>query len=1095
MRKILLNSIIKLLGLSCYSWMAWTSIEAKVIEKKIGPDSMVHVFESINKSPPSEDSFVVVFDDSSVDPNKENDGFTKSKIIIQKPLTFDASNKAITIGKSPETYQEIFKIEMPQRTDLCVFQNINCIEGSVTIAKGILSLPVGVVKGNIINSGQLILKAEDGQVIEESIKGSGVSTIQGTGIVTLDAIPAEGGIIFNGEGNQMASLIVTSESASRKYLANIREGDWIVFNQDFDGNYAGTLLGKGGLAKTGKGILTLTGDSKDRNSLTRIFGGEISINKSENIGAYAPISFKGGALHITDSLTLENPLMGSVYLIVDKSKVVEVLGSIGNKYINGTSLTVRGGGTVLIKGSNTYEGDTIVSDTTLQIESGDSLGLGKNLTLKNATVKAAPEGAHLDINHNIIIYESGVINTGTRTVNLLQNIGSNDFEPTHLFKEGLGKLAIHGNITNSKLFVMEGFVHINPPNGIQEEVFSSTKEFQEVFKKVDELEESRESSTSPMLFLNDVFAHAGTGITLSRNLVHMDHLYGSGNIQLNADSPYLVIESGDFGGSMSSSEENNPAIIKMSQNELKLKGDNSKLFGDLIIREGKVLANSTIASNVFVFEDGHLTGNAYVMGLVNYGRVRPGNSIGKIVVEKDFAQASSGRLDIEVNARGESDLIQVGGTASLDGSLRMIPEPGIYRANTEYTILQAKKVQGAFQNIENTASDSIVFDIKYEPDEVIASVTKTMYQMPKYEEMSENSKNLNAFMQEAQFKEGTDLFAIVENIFTLKDQKDLEDAYSQIAPIQWGGMAHESYINARIVADSFANVLYRNDRCVNSASTIWVNPVGQYAYQKHGHGIADYKSSMRGVVIGGNHFVQENIVISAGIGFTSSCLKWGKRKQARSHVTSFYAGLHGGWKGDLLYVNASIVTSGNTFRNQRYLQLAESHFKIGSKHYGTGLTSRIEAGCNFSITKNTCLRPFVGLDMYTIFERPINERKSSPIHFHRDSIISHELRSKIALEATGNFTCNSICFSPGFLLGWIAQTPLRSTDYKVSLNDTGKQLVVKGFEKSRINQGVAVGANAVASYKTTSLSLSYELDFGKNCGFVHQASMSVDWNF
>lgn len=1099
-KKIIPNSIIKLLGLSCCSWMAWTSIEAKVVEKKIGPDSMVHVFESINKSR-KKDSFAVVFDDSFVDPSGENDGFTKSKIIIQKPLTFDASDKTITIDKFPGTYQEIFKIEMPHRTDLCIFRNVNSIEGGVTIAKGVFSIPVGVVKGSIVNSGQLVLRAEDGQVIRESIKGSGTVTIQGTGIITLDAIPAEGGIIFNGEENKIASLIVTTESAPRKYLANVREGDWSVFNQDFDGNYAGTLLGKGGLAKTGEGTLTLTGDSKDRNSLTRIFSGEISINKPENIGAHAPISFKGGSLHITDSLELENPLIGSVRLIVDKSKVAEVLGSIGNERIKETSLIIEGNGTVLIKGSNTYAGATIVSNATLQIESDDSLGTGEDLILAHATLKAAPDAGHrLDINRNIVINESGTIYTDARTVNLFKDIDSINpmakYVSALLLKEGPGKLAIHGNIKNSNLFVKEGFVHISSRNGIPEEhIFSGIKDPQEIFKKIDELKESRGFAASPMVFLNGVNVNAGADLAIFRNLVHMDSLYGSGDIQLRADTAYLVIESGDFAGAMSSSREHDPKIIKMSQKELKLHGNNSRLFGDILIREGKVLANSTIASDVFVFEDGHLTGNAYVRGLWNQGSVRPGNSIGMIQVGKDFVQGPSGRLEIEVNAQGESDLVQVGGKASLDGSLCIIPEPGIYRANTDYTILQAEKVQGTFQNIENTASDTLVFDIRYEPDEVIASVTKTMYQLPKYDEMSENSKNLNAFMQEAQFKEGTALFNIVENIFTLKDQKDLEDAYSQIAPIQLGGMAHESYINTRIVADSFTNVLHRNDRCINSTSTIWINPIGQYAYQKHGYGIGGYKSSMRGVVMGGNHFVHENIVIGAGIGFTSSCLKWGKGKQARSHITSFYAGLNGGWKGDLFYANASIITSGNTFKNQRHLQLANIHYTIGSEYYGTGLTSCIEAGCNFAVAKNIRLRPFVGLDMYTVFERPVNERETSPIHFHRGSIISHELRSKAALEATGKFTCSSICFSPGLLLGWIAQTPLRSTDYKVSLNDTGKQLVVKGFERNRINQGIAVGANVIAGYKTTSISLSYEFDFGKNCGFIHQASISADWKF
>lgn len=1089
--------MIKLLGISCCSWMAWTSISAHS-EQIIIDANILHTFESINKHPIKKPPLEVVFSKSFADSQK-NTVTADSTIVIQKPLIFDGSNK--TIRLATDSHQELLKIEMPERTDACAFKNIGSIEGDVNLVKGIFSVPVGVVKGIIKNHAELVLVANDGQIIDQRIEGSGVLKIQGTGMIKLQTpYPIERGVLFSGKGNKISSLVVNTRVAPKEYLVALKEGDWIVFDQDFNGTYTGAISGAGGLAKLGKGVLTLTGNNKNRNSITRIFSGEISIESSENLGEHGFVSFKGGALRITDSLEIKNPLIGDVHLMIDEGKIAEVSGSVGNEQIPGSALFIEGRGTISLRGPNSYQGDTRVLGAILQLESEANLGEG-TLILNHATLKAAPDTRHLDLKRDMVLDKVGIIHTSDRTINILGNIRS-DLKQARLIKEGPGKLAIHGNLHNTNLSIKEGIVHVSPPFGVDQGlVFRKKGSAQETFSEIDEYKEQALSlRESPMKILNNVFIHSNADLMVDRNLVYINDLSGDGRIILQDRSDYLVVESGDFAGSLSSFlpssvnlKANNPTIVKTGKGELKLTGDNSGLFANLVVREGKVQANGSMGVNVIVTETGIFGGNNSVVSLLNKGRVAPGKSIGTLRVEEDFKQSSLGRLDIEVNAKGESDLVKVGNQASLAGRLCILPKPGIYRTGTEYTILEAKTVEGTFDNVENTALDIALFDVGYKPDEVVLSVTKTMYQLPTDNNMSDISKSLTNLIQDAQFKEGTDAFKIIENILAI-DNKDLDKVYSQMTPVQLGGMTYESYINASSVANSFTNALRRNDRCVDSVSTIWMEPMGHYAHQKHGYELENYKSYMGGVVVGGYHFANENIVIGGGIGYTDSCLKWGE-KVAVSYISSFYAGLHGGWVGDCFYANASIIASANTFENTRHLKFAKMDHTIKSEHHGIGLTSRVEAGYSFAVTQNICLRPFVDLNSYHIFERPVNEKKSSPLHFHRADLVSHELQGKIAMEATGNFTCNSLCFSPGVLLGWIAQTPIGKADYKVSLNDTDKHLDVKGFQKHKINQQIAVGANVIASYKATAISLYYELDLGKNHSLIHQVAASIDLKF
>jgi fibronectin-binding autotransporter adhesin len=101
---------------------------------------------------------------------------------------------------------------------------------------------------------------------------------------------------------------------------------------------------------------------------------------------------------------------------------------------------------------------------------------------------------------------------------------------------------------------------------------------------------------------------------------------------------------------------------------------NNTCTGPTTVNASTLSVNGTLASTVM---------------LNNGGILAPGNSIGTLNVSGNFAQ-TGGAYVVEANAAGQSDRINVGGTATINGgTVQMLAQPGNYGPSTTCTILKA----------------------------------------------------------------------------------------------------------------------------------------------------------------------------------------------------------------------------------------------------------------------------------------------------------------------------------------------------------------------------------------------------------------------
>ncbi len=120
------------------------------------------------------------------------------------------------------------------------------------------------------------------------------------------------------------------------------------------------------------------------------------------------------------------------------------------------------------------------------------------------------------------------------------------------------------------------------------------------------------------------------------------------------------------------------------------------------IAAGTLFNNGDIKGHVDVYEEGTFAGAGTVASLDVQGRLNVNSLHGAPKVKGDLNRSKTAVLAYEVNPDGRHETIKVDGTASLGGAtLRIIAAPGDYPQTTQYTVIEADKVDGHFGNIEN----------------------------------------------------------------------------------------------------------------------------------------------------------------------------------------------------------------------------------------------------------------------------------------------------------------------------------------------------------------------------------------------------------
>lgn len=455
-----------------------------------------------------------------------------------------------------------------------------------------------------------------------------------------------------------------------------------------------------------------------------LFGaGEVWLLNSSNVAFTGDNSNFTGVVNIETAaiLSLRNTqTVGGASFINNGLLYMDAAGGLPTLTVAGDisgsgDVEVRANTIATLSGNNTYTGDTIIRSTgALQIEGSNSIGSGAVYIDPNATLivnntadgvlsNLLTGGGELVMNGSATTDVTGTTNnyTGGTTIN------SGALRVTDL--DALGTGPIHANAGGSLIFNATGTTVIGTlmtgdgtfvKEGTGDVIMNAANTF----------------TGGTIIEAGRVGMNNGQGLGTGDIQVNSGAILGIGNVTLNndvsGDGIIIKTASGDatlngvnthsggidiqdgriFASSAANLGTGNINIVSGSSLEFtgsgtqtiantfsgagtfRMDGSGQISFsspftlGALDIVNGRVNINGIGTTSASVFSGGTLGGTGTIVGNVdNDGTLAPGNSIGTLTIQGNYVHTANAVLEIEFDALGGIDLLDVTGTATING--------------------------------------------------------------------------------------------------------------------------------------------------------------------------------------------------------------------------------------------------------------------------------------------------------------------------------------------------------------------------------------------------------------------------------------------
>lgn len=320
------------------------------------------------------------------------------------------------------------------------------------------------------------------------------------------------------------------------------------------------------------------------------------------------------------------------------------------------------------------------------------------------------------------------------------------------------------------------------------------------------------SGTNSIAFLaqgnNNTLTNAGT-LSASGTNSYVAKFMGMGNALVNSGtiSGNLWFDAGDNTLTNNGTINGSGGLHKAGTGTLTILGNGTTSYtGGTTVNEGLLLVNNTSGSGtgtgaVTVGSNGGIGGTGTIGGnLINSGTVSPGSSsrsIGTLTVSNSYSQNNTGKLQVKIVSPASSDLLKVGGSANIDGTLETLWQGGAVPANRTVfgTILSASGISGKFANIiGNKITPTLFLKPQYDRvNEVYLMAESDFTSSDLVSSLTGNQLAVAQMLNSLANSATGDLNTVMSKIDALTTNAQVAAAFDQLSPI--ADVAHTNMIS------------------------------------------------------------------------------------------------------------------------------------------------------------------------------------------------------------------------------------------------------------------------------------------------------------
>jgi outer membrane autotransporter protein len=585
------------------------------------------------------------------------------------------------------------------------------------------------------------------------------------------------------------------------------------------------------------------------------------------------------------------------------------------------------------------------------------------------------------------------------------------------------------------------------------------------------------------LTLSGTASYTG-GTTVSAGVLQGNTSNLQGNIVNNGSVVFNQSTNGTYAGNMSG----NGSLTKDGAGTVSLTGTNTYSGGTSIVG-GNLSVNGNLTSNVAVGGAGSLKGSGTIIGdVVNSGVLAPGNSIGTLNVAGNYIQNASSNYQVEVNAAGQNDRLNVSGIAYLAGSVSVLAAAGSYGRSTTYTILNAAGgLSGAYSGVTSNYA-FLRPSLNYDDNNVY--LTLLLWQSAFAAGAQTANQRAVGTVLDAAFDSATGDFGNALYAMTGLNAAQGPAALNAISGQNYSGFGSGMVQSAQLFMDTFAAYAGggANARatlaqacdvaCDTTAGWgVWGGALGGTGTILGDGNTSTFTYSSGGFAAGIDRQITPEFLLGVTVGYLTGT-QWTDGFTGRGSSDSFLTGLYGSYRAGGLYVDGLAGFAYNENQLRRGIVIPDLAIRNAYGRTGANqLFGQVEIGYRFDLggAAQAFVTPFARLQGSTATQSGFTETGANSLNLNIAQQSTNSVRSVIGAQLGGSMDMGwRERLAVQLRLGWSHEHADTSRPVNATLAGAPSlPFTVYGASPQRDGVLLGLGANTSVA-DNTSIYLRYE---------------------